>query len=179
MRFALHITSTVLSFLMPCIIINDKYTEAILWSAHILAYMHIYTWKQAGSQLYSHTSASTETMAVVHTGPVNGPFHQSALQQDTNWAKKGKKTPNRQRVASVQAGFFHPRRCCWCDIFHYRRTSAERSDQGQRNMQPFTPVIFPWETLRVWEAHGGTNMARQFPEHQGWGCKGLESRCII
>lgn len=81
----------MLSFLMPCITVTDKYSGAILWSAHILAYMHIYTRRQAGSQLFIHISASKETMAVVHTAPVHRTFHQSAKQQVTNWDKKGKR----------------------------------------------------------------------------------------
>lgn len=93
------------AFLMPCIMINDKYTGAIPWSAHILAHMHIYTWKHAGSQLYIHTFASTEAMAVVHTGPVNRPSHQSAMQQGTNWAKKGKRHLREKEGLVFRLGF--------------------------------------------------------------------------
>lgn len=164
---------------MPCIIINDKYTEAILWSAHILAYMHIYTWKQAGSQLYSHTSASTETMAVVHTGPVNGPFHQSALQQDTNWAKKGKKNTQQTKSGKCSGWVFPPKKVLLMWYFSLQENiSREEWPRTEEHaalhschfpMGDFEGVRSPW-----WYKHG-----QAIPRTSRVRLQGLESRCII
>ena len=117
---------------MPWIIINYKYTGAILSSTHMFAYTHIYTRKHTCAHdihPYIHTFGITETMAMIHTVQVNRLFPKSITQQDTNW--KGEKTHKRERGTNVQVRFFHPRRSCWCDIFHYRRAPGGRIDQGR------------------------------------------------
>ena len=81
----------MLSFKMPYIIINDKYTGAILWSTGVFAYTHNYTHAHTAYIRTSSHTQSPETMAAVHIVHVSRLFHQSIVQWDTNWAGKGRR----------------------------------------------------------------------------------------
>lgn len=158
---------------MPCIIINDKYTGAILWSTGMFAYMHTYTRKHTCAHNihpYIHASAITETMAMVHTVHVNRLLPQSVLQWDTNW--KGEKTHKTKRGTSVCLDFSTQEGVTDVIFFITGGQQEAGLTKDRENTQPFTLLTFMWGAVGMQNVRSGTNvMARQFPEHQVWGCK--------
>lgn len=104
--------------------IQVQYSDQ-LTCLHIRVLTHESTHAQ---KTHIHTSASTETRAMVYTVPVDRLFPQSIIQRDTNW--KEEKRHKRERGISVQVGFFHLR-SHRCAIPHYRRAAGGRIDQGR------------------------------------------------